>query len=247
MAGTIFAFSKIPLTTWFRAIWEVVRKKNGVSALALASELHMDYNTVWNLLHKLRRAMIRPGRETLGGTVEVDETLYGGFSEGQPGRSKDAKVLIIAAVELKDKGPIGRIRLKIIESAKGQVLLSFLRENVGEGSHVITDGWRGYSRVGTSGYSHEVQGGRKKKDTLPHVHLVFSLLKRWILGTHQGAVSREHLEYYLDEFVFRFNRRTSKNRILLFQRLIENAVNVPPITREQLNKHSRGCGWEKKK
>jgi transposase-like protein len=150
---------------------EVVRKKNGASALALAAELHKNYDTVWNLLQKLRRAMVRAGREALSGTVEVDETFYGGFSEGQPGRSKDAKALIITAVELKDKGVLGRIRLKIIETAKGEELLRFLRENVAEGSHVITDGWRGYSRIGASGYTHEVQIGKKETDPLPHTSI----------------------------------------------------------------------------
>jgi transposase-like protein len=111
-------------------------------------------------------------------------------------------------------------------------------EHVEQGSHVITDGWTGYSQVDNSGYTHAVEAVRKITDTLPHVHLVFSLLKRWILGTHQGAISREHLEYYLDEFVFRFNRRKSKNRILLFHRLLENGVRVGPVTKAQLNKHS---------
>jgi transposase-like protein len=239
MAGTIFANTKIPLTKWFRIIWDVVRKKNGASALSLASELNLNYDTVWNILQKLRRAMVTPTRQLLKGTVEVDETFYGGFSEGHPGRSSEGKILIAGAVELNDKGALGRIRLKIIESGKGQVLLEFLRESVAGGSHVITDGWRGYSRVGSSGYTHEVQSDHKKEDVLPHIHIIFSLLKRWILGTHQGAISREHLEYYLDEFVFRFNRRTAKNRTLLFHRVIENAVRLQPITWAQINKHSQ--------
>jgi transposase-like protein len=159
MAGIIFQNTKIPLSKWFRTMWEVVRRKNGASALAIASGLKINYDTAWNLLQKLRRAMVHPGRKRLSGFVEVDETYYGGFSEGQPGRTKDARVLIAGAIELKvedDKTRIGRARLQIIDSASAANLLGFIRDNVEEGSHVNTDGWSSYSQLGAIGYRHHV-------------------------------------------------------------------------------------------
>jgi transposase-like protein len=177
--------------------------------------------------------MVRPGRSKLKGTVEVDETLYGSLEEGHPGRGTEKKALIIIASEL--TGPnLGRIRMSIIPNANSESLMTFIKENVEAGSTVITDGWAGYSPIEKNGYSHLVHTVAKDKEALPHVHLVISLLKRWLLGTHQGGISHDQLDYYLDEFVFRFNRRTSKNRILIFHRIIENAVQARPVTYEQL-------------
>jgi transposase-like protein len=241
MAGTIFQNTKIPLTKWFRAMWEVVRRKKGANALTLSSELKVKYDTAWNLLQKVRRAMVFPGSTRLSGLVEIDETLFGGFSEGQPGQTKNAKVRIIGAIELKKEKETlktGRMRLQIIDSANAESLLGFVHENVEKGSRIITDEWREYSQLKDFGHDHHVDANKRKEDTLPHAHLVFSLFKRWILATHQGAVSREHLMYYLDEFVFCYNRRTSKNRGLLFHHLLENAVRLSPVTREEINTHS---------
>jgi transposase-like protein len=128
--------------------------------------------------------------------------------------------------------------MRAINSAQAVELLGFIKDNVAEGSNLITDGWKGYSSAGSQGYTHEVKVVSKDKDALPHVHMVISLFKRWLLGTHQGAVSHAHLEYYLDEFVFRFNRRTAKNRILLFHRLIENGIHVGPSTFYEISKHT---------
>jgi transposase-like protein len=222
-------------------MWEMVMvsRKNVCSALAMQNILGVTYKTVWALFHKLRRAMVVPGRELLKGDVEVDETYFGGLEEGHRGRGAINKVLIILGVELKnDKGLLGRIRMNIIKSAHTTELLGFIKNNVAAGSKLVTDGWAGYSSVVSEGYTHEVKVVSKDKEALPHVHLVISLFKRWLLGTHQGAVSHEQLEYYLDEFVFRFNRRSSKNRILLFQRLLENGVRVNPTTIRNISKHS---------
>lgn len=233
-AGTIFQDTRTPLAVWFRALWWVTTQKNGASALGLQRVLGLrKYETAWTWLHKLRRAMVRPGRDLLTGRVEVDETYLGGLEEGLRGRLTETKSLIIMAVQENGKG-IGRIRMRRILDASALSLESFMLESVAPGSVVHTDGWRGYSGTTAKGYVHEVTIIKRSKQTaselLPRVHLVCSLLKRWLMGTHQGAVSHKHLDYYLDEFTFRFNRRTSKSRGKLFFRLAQQAVAVDPVT-----------------
>ena len=232
-AGTVFQSSHLPLTLWFRAMWYVTSQKNGASALGIQRILGLgSYETAWTWLHKLRRAMIRPGRERLHGLVEVDETYLGGLEEGQRGRpSQGKKALIAIAAEEVGRG-IGRVRLRWIRDASAASLSAFVRDAVEAGSQVRTDGWPGYDGLAARGYRHKVSviaGSKKRADQLlPHVHRVASLLKRWLLGTHQGAVSHSHLDYYLDEFTFRFNRRTSGSRGKLFYRLVQQAVQAAP-------------------
>lgn len=230
-AGTIFQDSHLPLTTWFRAMWHITSQKNGVSALGLQRDLGLgSYRTAWSMLHKLRRAMVRPGRDRLHGTVEVDETYWGGDEQGVSGRLTYEKALIIVAAEADGTG-IGRIRLRHIRDLTKASLHSFIAEAVDPGSIVRTDGLPAY--LGLKGYAHDrlVQRRQPKGEyLLPRVHRVVSLLKRWLLGTHQGATSQEHLDYYLDEFTFRFNRRKSGSRGKLFYRLVQQAVQVEPVT-----------------
>jgi transposase-like protein len=187
--------------------------------------------TAWTWLHKLRRAMVRPGRDKLSGWVEVDETYFGGLEEGKAGRGGVDKVLIVIAAEA-DGQAIGRIRMRVIEDASAGSLLAFVKDCIEPGSTIHTDGWPGYAGLQSSGYDHEVTPirGRPKNASklLPRVHRVASLLKRWLLGTHQGAISHRHLPYYLDEFTFRFNRRKSRSRGKLFYRLIEQALATAP-------------------
>ena len=231
-AGTIFAQSNLPLTLWMRAIWQVVSQKNGASALGLQRVLGLgSYRTAWSLLHKLRRAMIRPGREALSGLVEVDETYIGAVAPGHEGRRLGGRALVVAAAEAEGQG-LGRIRLRRLSSPNIEQLLGFVSEVVAPGTVVRTDGWSCYGGLPARGYPHEVRmvGGRPAEASrlLPRVHLVFSLLKRWLLSTHQGAVARSHLDYYLDEFTFRFNRRRSASRGKLFYRLLQQAVVLDP-------------------
>ncbi len=196
-AGTIFEDSRLPLRFWFRAIWQVTSQKNGASALGLQRVLGLgSYQTAWTVLHKLRRAMVRPGRDKLSGRVEVDETQVGG--PGHKGRGSPTKALVVIAAQEEGKA-IGRIRMARIPDGSAHHLHRFIQEAVVPGSYVQ-----------------------------PRVHRVASLLKRWLLGTHQGAIAPEHLDYYLDEFTFRFNRRTSAARGKLFYRLAQQAVQVPP-------------------
>jgi len=233
-AGTIFQDTHTPLTVWFRAMWWVTAQKNGVSALGLQRVLGLgSYQTAWAWLHKLRRAMVRPGRDRLAGAVEVDETYLGGLEEGKRGRQTEKKALIVVAAQEDGRGT-GRIRMRRIPDASAARLMRFVQDSVEPGSFVHTDGWLGYEPLGRNGYRHRItflRGHEKTpSDLLPRVHRVISLLKRWLLGTHQGAVSFAHLDYYLDEFTFRFNRRRSCSRGKLFFRLAQQATAVEPIT-----------------
>lgn len=237
-AGTIFQDTRTPLPVWFRAMWWMTTQKNGASALGLQRVLGLKkYETAWTWLHKLRRAMVRPGRDLLTGRVEVDECYIGGLEEGLPGRLNLKKALVIVAAQ--EDGPgIGRIRMRQIVDASAESLVPFVRDWVEAGSVVHTDGWLGYLPLESKGYKHEVtflKGKRKNpSELMPRVHRVISLLKRWLLGTHQGAVSHKHLDYYLDEFTFRFNRRRSKSRGKLFYRLAQQAVTVGPVPYDQI-------------
>ena len=231
-AGTIFQDTRKPLTVWFRAMWAVTSQKNGASAIGLQRVLGLgSYDTAWTWLHKLRRAMVRPGRDRLSGRVEVDETYWGSQEEGVRGRQTDSKALIVIAAQ-EDGDGIGRVRMRRIPDASAESLMAFISRrplNPADRSHRRLDRIRS---LRGKGYRHRITflKGQEESasDMLPRVHLVASLLKRWLLGTHQGAVSREHLDYYLDEFTFRFNRRNSCSRGKLFLRLAEQAVAVRP-------------------
>lgn len=221
-----------PLRDWFLAIWFVSSQKQGVSALGLQRVLGLgSYQTAWTWLHKLRRVMVRLGRDRLTGAVEVDETYVGGPEEGVHGRETEDKAIVVVAAEIRGRGT-GRIRLKRVEDVSEESLLPFVRDAVEDGSIVQTDGWSGYNGLEKFGYMHKVtnikRSGVQAHKLLPRVHRVASLLKRWLLGTHQGGVQNQQLEYYLDEFTFRFNRRTSRSRGLLFYRVIQQAVSIPP-------------------
>ena len=234
VVGTIFQDTRKPLRLWFQAMWYVVNQKQGVSALGLQKALGLgSYRTAWTWLHKLRRAMIRPGRELLSGVVEVDETLVGGVTPGRRGRSHGAKILVLVGVEDKGKDGIGRIRLRIIPDASGPILQREVTAMVEKDSTVRTDGWKGYNGLGACNYHHDVTDRTEKEpgfDPTPLVHRIAALLKRWLLGTHHGRVEATHLAYYLDEFTFRFNRRNSRPRGKLFYRLMQQALEIEPVT-----------------
>ena len=232
-AGTVFQDTHTSLVLWFRAAWCITSQKNGASAATLQQTLGLgSYQTAWAWLHKLRRAMVRPGRDQLHGTVEVDETFVGG-EEPRDGSGGDKKAIVVVAAE-EDGAGIGRIRLATVPDRSKKSLGGFVKRVVVPGSVVHTDGAPGYEGLEKAGFPHRrtVVGWRtdpaEASRLLPRVHRVASLLKRWLLGTHQGAVSNEHLDYYLDEFTFRFNRRTSRSRGKLFYRLLQQALQVPP-------------------
>ena len=235
-AGTIFQDSRIPLRLWFEAIWHVVSQKQGANAKGLQRVLGLSrYETTWTMLHRLRIAMVRPGRDQLIGRVQIDETYIGGPRPGKRGRGAAGKTLVLIATEVKDKR-MGRIRLHKVKDASGTSLIPAIKESAQPNSEICTDGWEGYSKLSASGYKHTIirETADVGKNLLPFANRVTSLLKRWLQGTHQGAVQSSHLAYYLDEFVFRFNRRTSGSRGLLFYRLIQQAVTIGPVKAQEI-------------
>lgn len=235
-AGTIFQDTRKPLQLWFRAIWYVISQKNGVSAKGLQRVLGFQrYETIWVWLHKLRTAMVRPGRERLSGTVEVDEIFIGGKRPGKRGRGAAGKSLVLIAVEDKDDR-IGRIRLRRIPDASAESLIPAIEDSVEAGSVLRTDGWSGYGQMNAKGYTHVVvrKSAHVGENLLPLANRVAALLKRWLQGTHQGAPRASRLDYYLDEYTFRFNRRASRSRGKLFFRLIQQAVSIPPVTGQDI-------------
>ncbi|ACL06188.1 conserved hypothetical protein [Desulfatibacillum aliphaticivorans] len=230
-SGTIFHRSRKPIKLWFRAMWYITNQKYGANALGLQRVLALgSYHTAWEWLHRLRRAMVRPGRERLSGCVQVDETYIGGAKPGKRGRGAQGKALVAIAVEERSPKGIGRIRLGVIPDASAESLTDFVMRNVVEGSIIKTDDWRGYTGLFGAGYQRQILPSEQMK--LPH--LVASLLKRWLLGTYQGAVRPTHLEYYLDEYTFRFNRRTSRSRGKLFYRLVQQSILIDPISGSEL-------------
>lgn len=234
-AGTLFADTRLPLSLWFEAIWHVVNQKQGASALGVQRVLGVSYPTAWRWLHKLRRAMVRPGRDRLNGTVEVDEMYLGGEKPGKRGRGAAGKALVLVAAQA-DGSRIGRIRLMRIANASQAVLTPTVQGFVEPKSQVLTDDWEGYRGLVKAGYNHEAvrKSAVVGENLLPRANRVASLLRRWLLGTHQGAVAHSHLDYYLDEFVFSFNRRHSRSRGLLFHRLIGHALAIAPVRCPQL-------------
>jgi transposase-like protein len=235
-AGTLFADTHLPLQLWFQAMWYVVNQKSGASALGVQRVLGLgSYRTAWNWLHKLRRAMVRPGRDRLSGTVEVDEVYIGGERPGKRGRGAAGKALVLIAAQV-DGSKIGRIRLARVADASAPVLSQAVTAAASPGSQVLTDGWNGYATLKAKGYRHAVvrDSAVVGANLLPRANRVAALLQRWLLGTHQGAVAAAHLDYYLDEFTFRFNRRTSGSRGLLFQRLVEQALALAPVRGDEL-------------
>src|SRR4051794_37461152 len=239
LAGTIFEQTKTGLAKWFLAIYLVTSSKGGIAATELRRQLGLgSYGTAWTWLHKIRKAMARPDRKPLAQQVEADETYVGGPRPGKPGRGAAGKTLVAGAVEAgrgeaRGRRP-GRLRLAILADASATSLKGFLAAHVAQPATVATDCWRGYLGLPAAGYDHEpVNLSTSRGDAtlrLPAIHLVFGLAKRWLLGTHHGAVSTKHLPAYLDESVFRFNRRTARSISRGFARLVEQAVRTKPAT-----------------
>jgi len=245
-AGTVFDRTRTPLTVWFNACWLFATSKDGVSALSLQRTLEIgSYQTAWAMLHRLRAVLVRPEREQLSGTVEVDETFIGGQGPGlRGGRARGKKVLTVIAVEVIEPRGFGRCRMAPVADASAASLHAFVSDHVASGARVVTDGWQGYRGLEKLGYTHEPRSQRAARargedpgELLPAVHRVASLTKRWLLGTHQGAIDDAHLPDYLDEFVFRFNRRRSRSRGLLFYRVLQLAVDHDPVRYRDLIAH----------
>ena len=243
-SGTILDKTRTPLTTWFEAAWHLTTAKNGLSAKTLERTLGTSYRTAWAMLQRYRVAMVRSERERLSGTVEVDESLVGGVEHGGKRGRGTGKPTVVIAVEVKEPKGFGRVRMRHIPGASGANLVPFVCDVVAQGAVVHTDGWRGYNDLPKHGYLHQKivlsSSGDPAHVSMPGVHRVASLLKRWILGTHHGSVSAAHLQSYLEEFAFRFNRRTSRSRGLVFRRLIEQAVATGPVIEAEV---THGYDW----
>jgi len=250
LAGTVMQDTKLPLRTWLTAMWLFATQKDGMSAKSLQENLGINsYRSAWLLLHKLRVAMVRSDREPLSGIVEIDEEYIGGVEEGgKRGRGSENKQLVALAVQLEKvntKKPhnslrdyrLAKVRVKCIENASKEELQKFITENVAAGSILYRDDWAGYSGLDELGYKSVVfqtTKATKEDDKLPHIHLAISLINRWILGTYQGHIDEFHLQAYLEEFTFRFNRKTSTHRGLLFYRLVQGSMSTAPHPYEDL-------------
>ena len=240
-SGTIFNKTRTSLNDWFGAAWYITNQKNGISALGVHRLLGFgSYQTSWALLHKLRSAMVNPEREKLSGLVEVDETLIGGVvpRKSIKNHSHKSKAVVLVAVELLEPKGFGRIRLRHVSAATKDNIEQFIIDVVKPGSVIYSDGSPVYNCAKENGFTHHktVHLGSyiAAHITMPGVHRVASLLKRWLLGAYQGAIQEKQLEYYLDEYTFRFNRRKSKSRGLLFYRLLEQAVITAPLTYDDI-------------
>lgn len=210
-------------------MWFVISQKDGASALGLKRVLGLgSYQTAWTWLHKLRRAMVRPDRDRLHGRIEVDETYVGGAGKGKRGRGCEKKEIVVIALEVHSPKGFGRVRMRRLPDVSGSSLVPFVCDVAQKGAEILTDGWSGYNELSECGYKHKrtvlSNTGDPAHVSMPGVHRISALLKRWLLSTHQGAVSAKHLEYYLDEYTFRFNRRSSRSRGMLFYRLVQQAV-----------------------
>lgn len=237
-AGTVLDHTRTPLSVWFDAAWHVTTAKNGLSAVTLERTLDVRYRVAWTMLQRLRVAMVRAERTPLTGDVEVDETFVGGVRSGAKRGRGAEKCVVVIAVEVKHPKGFGRVRMRHVANASGDELVPFVCDVVAPGSVVLTDGWGGYNDLPEHGYTRKKtvlsSSGDPAHVSVPGVHRVASLLKRWLLGTHQGSVDPAHLQSYLEEYTFRFNRRASRSRGLVFRRLLEQAVTTGPVTEDEL-------------
>lgn len=244
--GTILEKTRTPLTTWFEAAWHLTTAKNGLSAKTLERTLGTSYRTAWAMLQRFRVAMVRSERERLSGSVEVDETQVGGVERGGKRGRGTSRPIVVIAVEVKEPKGFGRVRMRHVPDSSGANLQPFVCDVVAQGANVRTDGWTGYNGLSKHGYLHErvliSSSGDPAHVSMPGVHRVASLLKRWILGTHQGSVVPAHLQSYLEEFTFRFNRRNSRSRGLVFRRLMEQCMVTGPITEAEV---TFGYDWNR--
>jgi transposase-like protein len=231
-SGTVMHRTKIPICKWFWGAYMITTHTPGVSALQFARQLDLPYETAYMMLQKLRAGMVDPARVPLRGLVEVDETYIGGTRRGKGGRGASNKVIVVAAVEVVQKRA-GRLRLRLVPNATAHSLMGFIRDFVESGATIRTDGWAGYNGVVDAGYDHEIVSDPRQ---LPHIHRVFSNLKTWMLGTHHG-VSKKHMQAYLNEFVFRFNRRFTP--MAAFQRVLGIGSSVAGPTYDDIY----GGGW----
>jgi transposase-like protein len=237
--------TRTPLTTWFEAAWHLTTAKNGFSAKTFERTLGVSYRTAWAMLQRYRISMVRSERSRLVGGVEVDETFIGGVKQGGKRGRGSSKSIVVIAVEVKEPKGFGRVRMRYIPDASAENLQPFICDVVDQSATIMTDGWKGYNGLSKKKYQHKRTVLSSSDDpahvAMPGVHRIASLLKRWILGTHQGSFVPAHLQSYLEEYTFRFNRRTSGSRGLVFRRLMEQAMVTGPVTGNDV---TFGYNWD---
>jgi len=228
------ARTRTPLRLWFWAAYLVATHHPGISAKQLSRQLGLRYETAWLILQKLRRAMVAPERSPLRGEVEVDECWIGGVEPGKQGRAPGPKTLVGVVVEVRGQGS-GRLRLAPLADAAKPTLDAFVKATTAPGAIVHTDGWKGYNGLAAQSFDHRPRSQRAgvgEEPFLPRAHRAISNLKAWMLGTHRG-VSKEHLPVYLDEFVFRHNRR--RTPMAAFQTLLGLGAAHEPATYREIS------------
>ena len=235
-SGTLLEKTHKPLKMWFRAIFEISTRRTGISGKDLQRIMGFgSYKTAWSWLHKLRAAMVGSDSEPLGPFVQIDEALVGG-------RGGPHKELVLVAAEAG-----GRVRLAHVENNDKGTCKRFADGQIGTEAHVVTDGHAGYDKKSLGKRPHEAvvqtKAERRENDAVQSCHWTISLLKRWLIGTHAGAVSDKHLQAYLDEFAFRHNRRKTNGVGRIAARVIEKLVAHPPMTMRQLIDNTRRCRW----
>lgn len=233
-SGTLLEKTHKPFKMWFRAIFEISTRRTGISGKDLQRIMGFgSYKTAWSWLHKLRAAMVRSDSEPLGPFVQIDEALVGG--KGGP-----HKELVLVAAEAN-----GRVRLAHVENNDKDTVKRFADGEIAAQAHVTTDGHAGYG-AGSLGKRHheavvQTKAERRENDAVQGCHWTISLLKRWLLGTHAGAVRDKHLQAYLDEFAFRHNRRKTIGTVRIAARVIEKLVVHPPRTMRQIINKTKRC------
>lgn len=239
-AGTVLHRSKMPLATWFEAAYHVATYTPGISALQLQKHLGTSYETAFNMLHKLRAATVRPERDRIQGTVEIDETFVGSPRPGKRGRGAEGKTIVLGAIEVlparQNRTRSGRLRMRVVPDAKGKTIVAFVEENVEPGSLILSDGLSSYDSLTKQGYRHGVVAS----DSLDRIHMSFGNFKTWILGTYHG-VSSKHMQAYVNEFVFRHNRRASP--MAACQTILGLAAHVEGPTYDGLYAVGDEGGW----
>lgn len=240
-AGTIMHNTKTDLKIWFWAAYLVSTLTPGISALQLQKQLGIKrYETAYQILQKIRSVMVRPDRDKIHGVLEVDETYIGSKKKGKRGRGADGKTIVAGAIEVlsvnEKRQRVGRLRLSIIPDVSGNSLEEFVQNNIEKKSTIITDDWNGYNGVIDLSYKRKVV----TQNELDHIHITFGNLKTWLEGTHHG-VKPKHLQGYLNEFVFRHNRR--KNQMASFQRLLGLSTIHEGPTYDEIYAAGKLIGW----
>jgi len=233
-AGSVMHKTRTPLMVWFWAIFLVACDKRGHSALSISKELKISYWAAWTLLQKIRKSMREQDSQyKLQGIIEIDDAYFGGKSTGKKrGRGTNQPKVIVAVSTDKDKKHAGFVKMKVVKDLDTSTVNKFIAKNVEPGSKVQTDDLSIYSFLDKHGIDHEIYPTVSGEKPLPWVHTIISNAKAFILGTYHGRMIPKHIQLYLDEFCYRFNRRFWEHQ--LFDRLLSACINCETTTYGEL-------------